>query len=86
MPYIKQSERESYLPVLAAFVDMTEDRPAHLAFAIMSLCVGYLRKAGVSFATLKDVIGVLETTKLEFAARRLQPYEEEKRLQNGDIE
>ena len=40
---------------------------------------------GITYATLNDIIGALDACKLEFYRRVVVPYEERKRVANGDI-
>ena len=45
----------------------------------------YLQKKGTSYSTMNDIIGALEGCKLEFYRRVVEPYEDKKIFENGDI-
>jgi len=56
-----------------------------LNYAITALAVAYITAHGLGYATINEVIGALECAKQEFYARVAGPYEDKKRLQNGDV-
>lgn len=78
MPYIPYPERDS-LRLGAA--PMT---PGELAYVITTLCNQYVENKGLGYATLSTIVGVLESTKLEFYRRVIASYEDAKKDQNGD--
>lgn len=90
MPYIKESERLVIDDrILVAASDLA-GRPGNLAYALSALICIYrdsipAGRAG-GYAERAEIVGVLETLKLEFVRQVLSPYEDKKREQNGDIE
>lgn len=58
-----------------------------LNYAITALCNGYLDQyAGTpGYAQYNEIVGVLESAKLEFYRRAVVPYEDAKIEQNGDV-
>ena len=45
----------------------------------------YIKEHKLCYATLNEVIGVLECAKLELYRMVAAPYEDEKRIMNGNI-
>lgn len=80
MPYIKEAARKqinSYRPPRDA---------GELNYEITRCCLRYLESRGqVNYAHLNEVIGVLESAKLEFYRRAAAHYEDAKIQQNGDV-
>jgi|688.fasta_scaffold1652606_2 hypothetical protein len=79
MPYIKQEDRveldDGQIPADAG----------ELAYALSQILDDYLISNGrVNYARHAEVVGVLETLKLEFYRRFTGPYEDDKRESNGD--
>ena len=57
-----------------------------LNYAITKLVDEYLiRKGGIRYANLNEVIGVLECAKLELYRRVAAPYEDKKVAESGDV-
>ena len=79
MPYIRQFARS----VLAT--GGTPDTSGALNYCITKLVDDYLQRAGLNYASINEVIGVLECAKLELYRRIAAPYEDVKREQNGDV-
>lgn len=79
MPYIGEDFREG----------ATEfpENAGELSYALSQVIVKYLllSKPKPRFADYNEVIGVLETLKLEIYRRLLIPYEEKMRAKNGDV-
>ncbi len=80
MPYIKQERRKEIV---------AGDRPqtaGELNFSLTILVDQYLQdKGGIRYASLNEVIGVLECAKLEAYRRLAAPYEDEKIKESGDV-
>ena len=81
MPYIKHEMRMKLLPYSTAYAST----PGELNYQIAILVKRYLYKSGLSYATLNEIIGVLECAKVEFYQRAVTPYEEQKIEENGDV-
>ena len=80
MPYVNRTARER-LDGGRAPQDAGE-----LNYAISRLIDAYLhRHGGIRYAEINEVIGVLECAKLELYRRVAVPYEERKRIENGEV-
>lgn len=80
MPYIDQARREELLDCH----DWPET-PGELNFLITNQLNRYVTQQRLSYQTINDCLGALEGAKLEFYRRIVVPYEEKKRLENGDV-
>jgi hypothetical protein len=85
MPYIKQEDR----PGIGARV---AHNPGELNYKLTRECVHYMdaqtKSSGMaepSYAIIAEAIGALECAKLELYARIARPYEDRKRVENGDV-
>ena len=79
MPYIKQEDRDK----LASGIDAK--LPGELNYLITMEIKKYLDTHGLSYATINDIVGALESAKLEFYTRIVEPYERTKISENGDV-
>ena len=79
MPYITPQRRKELL------VDMQPQTAGELNYAFTLLAIDYLERQGKDYAHMNDVIGALEGAKLEFYRRVVSPYENIKKIQNGDV-
>lgn len=77
MPYIDPAR---YLHAQAM-----PETPGELNFAITMLVTQYMHKRGLSYSSCNDCIGALEGAKFEFYRRVVAPYEDKKRVENGDV-
>lgn len=78
MPYIPQSTREL----------LCHDRPyntGELNYVISKAINDYLSQKTFNYEALNEVIGALECAKLEIYRRLVAPYEDRKKLANGDV-
>lgn len=80
MPYIKQNDRKKIEDHLIPI-----DNPGELNFAFTWIILCYLARNGVAYQQCNDVIGALESCKLEFYRRQVAPYEDRKITENGDV-
>ncbi len=78
MPYITKARRD-----VLAYTGVPI-RPGELNYLITKACVDYLGSRP-NYALLNEVIGVLECAKQELYRRVVAPYEDEKRVENGDV-
>lgn len=80
MPYIKQGDRK-FLNKNHQPTDAGE-----LNYLITKLVLDYVHAyEEPSYGAWNEVIGVLECAKQELYRRHVGPYEERKRLENGDV-
>lgn len=79
MPYISQQKRqeinEGEYPVGVG----------ELNYVITSYCLDFLGPGELRYEDYNDIIGVLESVKLEFYRRMVAPYEDKKIEENGDV-
>ena len=89
MPYIVQEHRAIYDKTLAKLLDdllLKGDLALGDVNYIITRIVDYVfTHSGTNYSVGKDVLGTLEAVKLEFYRRRLAPYEDKKRDENGDV-
>lgn len=81
MPYIKQDDRNGLdVKHIQAPSDAGE-----LAYMLSQVVDLYMSDKGrINYAAHAEVIGVIETLKLEIYRRFTGPYEDKKREENGD--
>jgi hypothetical protein len=81
MPYVTKKQRQRLDRNKSSFaMDAGE-----LNYIITKTCLAYLKDKDVSYELLNEIIGVLECAKQEFYRRKVAPYEEHKRGNNGDV-
>lgn len=80
MPYI-EPDRRSDLRARRK----SPETPGELNFVITDAIDDYLIARGLSYEQLNAVIGVLECAKMELYRRVAAPYEDGKRMSNGDV-
>lgn len=78
MPYIKPDRKRELV-----YID--PETPGDLNFRITELVHDYILSKGLRYATLNEVIGVLECAKLELYRQIAAPYEDVKKQENGPI-
>lgn len=79
MPYITEHER-----LRGAYANPAN--PGELAFSLTQTIRFYLQaRALYNFEDYNAVVGVLDNVKDEFKRRVLNPYEDRKIVQNGDV-
>lgn len=84
MPYIKQDDRDFFDERLTFKVKAIHT-PGELNYCITKLVDHYLSSHGKNYASINEVIGVLECAKLELYRRIASPYEDGKIQENGDV-
>lgn len=80
MPYIEPVDRDA--------LESGEVAPrtaGELNFVLTRLVDDYVERNGLRYATLNEVVGVLECAKLELYRRLAAPYEDRKRQENGEV-
>jgi hypothetical protein len=83
MPYISQQERINLAQTLdREEVPMTA---GGINFTVTSFLDSVIAERGLSYATINEIIGVLECIKLELYRRVAAPYEDLKKSENGDV-
>lgn len=85
MPYIKQSDRERLnkkITELAALINF-DQRAGELNYTITKLLLAL--KGEGKYKDYNELIGALESAKLEFYRRAVAPYEDKKIAENGEV-
>lgn len=88
MPYIPQAERENLLLQISELrFSISKDpqkRPGQLNFTISQL-ISLVYGEKLRYHEYNEIIGVLESAKLELYRSRVAPYEDEKKDLNGPL-
>ena len=79
MPYIDPQLREHLTP---AHIPTTA---GELNFVLTVVCLQYMRRQGVRYQQINDIVGALESCKLEFYRRLAAGYEDDMIVKNGDV-
>lgn len=61
------------------------NNPGTLNFVITRICHNYIRDMGLKYITLNEVIGVLECAKQELYRQVAAKYEDQKKIEHGNI-
>ncbi len=77
MPYIPMAQR--------ATAEKTPLNAGELNFAITRLLLGYIERKGYCYQTLNDCGGAVEFAKMELYRRVASPYEDDKKIRNGEV-
>jgi len=84
MPYIKPEDRPKF-DEAAVKIGTTADVAGDLNYAITVIAHTYLKKKGIRYANINEVIGALECAKLELYRAIAAPYEDDKITENGPV-
>lgn len=79
MPYVKQESR----PDLEAGGPIQIS--GNLNFLITKLLKRYWENSPKNYQSINDIVGAVEGAKLEFIRRIVNPYEDKKIKENGDV-
>jgi hypothetical protein len=95
MPYIKEKKRweiclKSWQPNADSkhsdYLDMGAiDCAGDMNYAFTEIVLSYIKRNGLNYQNINDIVGALEGAKTEFNRRIVGPYENEKIEQNGDV-
>lgn len=83
MPYIPEHRRE-YLADSEDARPFESDTPGELNYVLTMAAICYVEQNGLTYQSLNDVVGALESCKAEFQRRVVVPYEKRKIKENGD--
>ena len=84
MPYIKQEDRAKFKDIARQMGDLA-DCAGDINYFVTELAHAYIKKKGLRYANINEVIGALECTKLELYRKVAIPYEDQKIAENGDV-
>jgi hypothetical protein len=86
MPYIKKENRSILKSVTTALENNPPITAGDLNYIITTACLCFLKKnLIINYQSYNDVIGALESSKLEMYRRSIAPYEDTKITENGDV-
>ena len=86
MPYISETERNNIHEDLCyEGIAFTPENAGELNYLVSEMINNYLRKKGVRYANINEMIGALECCKLELYRVIAAPYEDEKADENGEV-
>lgn len=87
MPYIKQQAREQYKQALADLCNVIRRAPpGELTYVITVVTNAWLASIRpIGYTEMALAVGILETAKQELIRRCLNPYEDGKAAENGDV-
>ena len=87
MPYIKRSDKEPYDDHISALRDeMHACKKGELTYILYAIALGYIKNEGRSYTNISTAISCLIDSAEELRRRELNPYEDVKMLENGDVE
>ena len=87
MPYITPNEREKFEPELEKLRDciMVGISKGDMTYVFYSLSKKYIDVTGKSYTNISTVISSLIDAAEELRRRELNPYEDQKITDNGDV-
>jgi hypothetical protein len=80
LPYVEQKRRD---PLDTFHMPHTA---GELNYCISKLLLDYTQRKGLSYGIINEVMGVLSCAGQEYYRRVAAPYENEKRILNGDLD
>jgi hypothetical protein len=83
MPYIDKIKRVNVQDYF--LLEWCPNDAGELNFVISTQINNYLKRDGLSYANVNEMIGALECCKLELYRRVAAPYEDLKQKENGDV-
>lgn len=85
MPYITKERRDYFKSLTDNIEQLNSCTPGDLNYLITTLILAYVKLKGKDYTHLNDVVGALESAKVEFQRRVVAPYEDLKIHNNGDV-
>lgn len=79
MPYLKKRDRD--------LIDkgMVPSSKGELNYKVTMEAIAYVQRAGVSYSNISEAISALTDAAAEMRRRLLDPYEDGKSVENGDV-
>lgn len=84
MPYIRPNERAAIDELVNELCGLKLE-PGSINYVITRIIVDYVKRNGLSYNVLATALSIFEAAKLEYVDRLMKPYEEKKRIGNGDV-
>ena len=85
MPYIAQGDKDKWSDEDIANVANKIESCGELNYILTLMVHNYIKRKGLRYQNINDVIGALEGAKTEFYRRVAAPYEDQKISDNGDV-
>jgi hypothetical protein len=88
MPYIKQTDRAELKPhvdYLLLELISRQFPPGEVNYSITKILTAWWAASPQTYSTLATMTGVLDTIKSEFKRRIVDPFEDRKREEHGDV-
>ena len=85
MPYIKSERRAALYGDSNSDFNNNQESAGELNYMLTEEILDYLKYKGLSYQTINDIIGALDSCKEEFRRRIVNPYEDQKIKNNGDV-
>lgn len=83
MPYVDKETRVDLRG--NAIARRIPNNPGELNFRLTEVVLEYLSYRGLSYQIINDITGALGEVEAEFRRRIVGPYEDQKRIENGDV-
>lgn len=80
MPYLLKEDRDN-LDVRG----LKANKGGEINYQISKLLNDFVAMKGLSYATINEAMGAIESAKLEFYRRVAAPYEDKKAIENGEV-
>lgn len=80
MPYIPEADRDAIFKG-----EKKIEKKGELTYAVFQLALDFIGAQGINYQNISDACAALHDAELEIRRRVLNPYEDEKIKQNGDI-
>lgn len=85
MPYINPNARRELDRCRVGTIGDKIDGVGELTYVFYRIAVGYMEDKDESYAWHAEVIAALDNAKEEYRRMQLDPYENNKRLENGSL-
>ena len=84
MPYITNKEKEKFIKLINNLVIYINSK-GDLNYVICELVGQYIAQTGVSYTKMSEKIDAVHDAETELRRRLLDPYEDKKIIDNGDV-
>lgn len=85
MPYIKKKDREKFKVPIAELIELIQEK-GELNYVTCEIVSGLILKYSIGYERISEWIDAVDGAENELRRRILDPYEELKIIENGDVE
>ena len=85
MPYIEQNRRAIFNKHLEGLLDSSHIEKGDLTYCVYHLALQYIQVHGQRYQHISDACSALADAEAEIRRRILNPYEDKKIVENGDV-